>query len=105
MRRTLAERGNYMQSGTNLLPQKILVAVDGSENVLKAVRVAAQMAKNSKAELTILHIAAIPSTNYRGGIIPTMAKIVDKIREGCKARRGESRCRGSLLSRARRSQG
>src|SRR5437667_2283044 len=70
-----------MQSGINLLPQKILVAVDGSQNALRAVRVATQMAKNTKAELTLIHIATIPSTNYRGGIIPTMAKTVDTIRD------------------------
>ncbi|MDG6994988.1 MAG: universal stress protein [Nitrososphaerota archaeon] len=40
---------------------KILVAVDGSENAARAARVAATIASNSGAELTILYVIDIPA--------------------------------------------
>lgn len=40
--------------------------MDGSENGMKAVRVAARIAKNNKAELTILHVVTVPSVFYTG---------------------------------------
>ena len=39
--------------------QKILVGVDGSESALKAVDVAADLAKNSDGELLLLHVVQV----------------------------------------------
>jgi len=44
------------------MPKRILVAVDGSENALKATRFAAGMARRYGSELILLHV--IPSPGY-----------------------------------------
>ncbi len=42
----------------------ILVAIDGSENSMRAVKVSSDIAKSNNAELIILHVVTIPSSVY-----------------------------------------
>lgn len=59
---------------------KILVAVDGSENAARAAEVAAAIASNANAELTILYVIDIPVVPTGETYIP-FDKIEDKARE------------------------
>jgi nucleotide-binding universal stress UspA family protein len=59
---------------------KILVAVDGSENAARAAEVAAAIASNANAELTILHVIDMPVVPTGETYIP-FDKIEDKARE------------------------
>jgi nucleotide-binding universal stress UspA family protein len=47
--------------------KRIIVAVDGSKNAVKAVRVASQLAKMAHAQVTLVHIIHIPSYVYSYG--------------------------------------
>ncbi len=62
-------------------PKKILVAVDGSENAIRAVRVAARIARNNKAELTVIHILTVPSGFYSGESYVPLDKIEREARQ------------------------
>ncbi len=63
--------------------RRILVAVDGSKNSSRAVTVAAQIAKNNNAELTILHVLTVPWAAYFGDVpYPTDNLEKDARREG-----------------------
>jgi len=58
-------------SGTSILPKRILVPVDGSENAARAASVAIEYAKKFEAELLVLHVIAIPAhtlAEVEGGI-------------------------------------
>ena len=44
--------------------KNVLVAVDGSENSERAVRVASFLAKNTGAELTVVYVVCFPSSLY-----------------------------------------
>ncbi|MCL5068559.1 MAG: universal stress protein [Thaumarchaeota archaeon] len=59
---------------------KILVAVDGSENATRAAEVAAAIASNASAELTILYVIDMPVVPTGETYIP-FDKIEDKARE------------------------
>ncbi|MDG6995325.1 MAG: universal stress protein [Nitrososphaerota archaeon] len=52
----------------DIVISKVLVAVDGSENSIKAARVAAEIAKNTASELTILHVMTIPYSAFSGDV-------------------------------------
>ncbi len=58
----------------------ILVAVDGSDNALRAVEVASEMAKNNNAELTILHVVSVPMSVYSGNVPVPLDKIEGEAR-------------------------
>ena len=58
----------------------ILAAVVGSENVVGAVKVASEIAKNNEAELTILHVVTIPGSVYSGNVPVSLDKIEDEMR-------------------------
>ena len=60
--------------------KSILVGIDGSENAIRAVKVASQIAKNNQAELTILHVMAIPSSVYSGNVYVPLDKIEEKMK-------------------------
>ncbi|MEM3671061.1 MAG: universal stress protein [Thermoprotei archaeon] len=62
--------------------RRILVAVDGSANSDRAVRVAAQIAKNNDAELSVLHVIVIPPTVYSGDVLFDVSKIEAEARRG-----------------------
>ncbi len=62
-------------------PKRILVAIDGSESALKAVRVAARIARNNKAELTIVHVLTVPSGIYTGESYAPLDKIEREARQ------------------------
>ncbi|MHB2037298.1 MAG: universal stress protein [Nitrososphaerales archaeon] len=55
--------------------RRIVVAVDGSENAMRAVKVASEIAKNNEAELTILHVIALPSGVYYGDVPISIEKV------------------------------
>lgn len=58
----------------------VLVAVDGSANADRAVKAAAQIAKNNDAELTVLHIIVIPPAVYSGDVPFDIGKIESEAR-------------------------
>ena len=60
--------------------KRVLVAVDGSENAMKAVKIASIIAKDNSAELTILHVMAIPVAAYSGDVAFPVDKIEDEAR-------------------------
>lgn len=63
--------------------QHILVTVDGSKNAARAVKVASQIAKNNKAELTVLHVLTLPWAAYSGDVSYPVSKLEeDAKREG-----------------------
>jgi len=64
--------------------KKILVAIDGSAPSLHALEVAADMAHNNKAELTILSVVPpIPSMGLEGEM-PQLTEYTDTIEESVK---------------------
>ncbi len=64
--------------------KKILVAIDGSAPSLHALKVAAGMAANNKAELTILSVVPpIPSMGLEGEM-PQLPDYIDTIEESVK---------------------
>ena len=64
--------------------KKILVAIDGSAPSLHALEVAADMAANDKAELTILSVVPpIPSMGLEGEM-PQLTEYTDTIEESVK---------------------
>ena len=64
--------------------KKILVAIDGSAPSLHALEVAADMAVNNKAELTILSVVPpIPSMGLEGEM-PQLTEYTDTIEESVK---------------------
>jgi len=57
--------------GTSILPKRILVPVDGSENAIRAAGVAIGYAEKFEAELLVLHVIPIPAhtlAEIEGGI-------------------------------------
>jgi len=63
--------------------KRILVAVDGSENATRAVKVASTLAKDNNAKLTILHVITIPAVVYSGDVAFPLNKIeVEARRQG-----------------------
>ena len=61
--------------------KKILVGIDGSAPSLHALKVAAEMAANNKAELTILSVVPpIPSRGLEGDV-PQLPEYTDTIEE------------------------
>ena len=54
------------KEGTEI--NRILVAVDGSENATKAVKVASAMAKRNNAKLIIIHVITVSGIMYSGGL-------------------------------------
>ena len=57
--------------GTSILPKRILVPVDGSENATRAANVAIIYAQKFEAELLVLHVIPIPAhtlAEVEGGI-------------------------------------
>ena len=60
--------------------KRILVAVDGSENAARAVKVASEIAKNNEAELAILHVVTIPGSVYSGNVPVPLDKIEGEMR-------------------------
>ncbi len=63
--------------------KRILVAVDGSENATRAVKVASTVAKDNNAKLTILHVITIPAVVYSGDVAFPLNKIeVEARRQG-----------------------
>ncbi len=62
-------------------PKHMLVAVDGSENALRAVRIASEIAKNNDAQLTILHVATVPASVYSGDLPVPIEKIEEEARQ------------------------
>ena len=64
--------------------KKILVAIDGSAPSLHALKIAAGMAANNKAELTILSVVPpIPSMGLEGEM-PQLPDYIDTIEESVK---------------------
>jgi nucleotide-binding universal stress UspA family protein len=59
--------------------RQILVAVDGSEYSMRAVKVASKIAKDNNASLVILHVLTIPAAAY--GEFPTPDRIEQQVRE------------------------
>lgn len=68
-------------SSQNTIPEvrHVLVAIDGSDNALRAVRLASRIAKNNNAELLILHVMVVPSS-ISGNVYVPFEKIEKKIR-------------------------
>jgi nucleotide-binding universal stress UspA family protein len=60
--------------------KRILVAVDGSKNATRAVKVASDIAKNNNAALIILHVMTIPAAVYSGNVPIPFDKIEDEAR-------------------------
>ena len=68
--------------------KKILVGIDGSAPSLHALKVAAEMAANNKAELTILSVVPpIPSMGLEGDV-PQLTEYTDTIEESIKKMMG-----------------
>jgi nucleotide-binding universal stress UspA family protein len=55
------------------------VAIDGSDNALRAVGLASRIARNNNAELLILHVMVVPSS-ISGNIYVPFEKIEEKMR-------------------------
>ena len=49
----------------SVLPEKILVATDGSERAARATRTAAELAEKLGAELHVIHVGSRPSSSIR----------------------------------------
>lgn len=65
-----------MKSEKDILKiRKVMVAVDGSESSAKAVKVAAEIAKNNSAELTILHVMTVPYSAFSGDVPLPLSQI------------------------------
>lgn len=61
--------------------RKVLVAVDGSDSSIKAARVAAEIAKNNSAELTILHVMTVPYSAFSGEVPLPLSQIEQEARQ------------------------
>lgn len=59
--------------------KKILVATDGSESANRAVGLAVSIAKNTAAQLTIVHVVYMPPSSY-GTYVPVMDQIFSGLR-------------------------
>jgi nucleotide-binding universal stress UspA family protein len=59
--------------------RRIVVAVDGSENSMRAVKAASKISKDNNADLIILHVVTIPAAAY--GEFPMPDKIEQQARE------------------------
>ena len=58
-------------NGASILPKRILVPVDGSENAARAASVAIEYARKFEAEVFVIHVIAIPAhtlAEVEGGI-------------------------------------
>ncbi|MCL5067585.1 MAG: universal stress protein [Thaumarchaeota archaeon] len=62
--------------------RRILVAVDGSENADRAVKVASRIAKDNNADLTVLHVILLPPAVYSGDVAIDIGKIESEARVG-----------------------
>jgi nucleotide-binding universal stress UspA family protein len=71
-------------AGNQIPPKHILLAVDGSENSLRASKLGMAMAKQFGATLTIAY--AILFQGFLGLEEPTMSKTVDSVLESYKTR-------------------
>ena len=67
-------------SGKEAEIKRILVAIDGSENALRAVKVACEISKNNKAQLTILHVMTIPAAVYSADVPVPFDRIEEEAR-------------------------
>ena len=68
-------------------PRNIIVAVDGSENALRAVHFGAMLAKKFGSRLILLHV--VQYQGYFTGPVPTMSKTVDSILESYRTKARE----------------
>ncbi len=75
-----SDESTLAQTGEEFKIRRVLVAVDGSENSLKAVKVAAGIAKSREAELTVLHVLTLPVAAYYGDVPVQINKIEDEMR-------------------------
>ncbi|WP_310256073.1 universal stress protein [Fictibacillus barbaricus] len=64
-----------------MLYRKILVAIDGSEGSIEALRNGSEIAKNSGAELTLLHVMHESPLPLYGGVYPLSVASTSMVRE------------------------
>lgn len=66
-------------------PRQILVAIDGSDSSLRAMAMAAEMAKKFDAKLVAISVASLPEYTlmdyYRGGTSPAVTELMRKAAE------------------------
>lgn len=64
--------------------RQILVAIDGSDSSLRAVAMAAEIAKPFDAKLVVISVASLPEYTlmdyYRGGTSPAVTELMRKAR-------------------------